>query len=119
MDAAVRTAGVYNCHADTSIEGIADVLLSNGKTNDTGYTKSQCEAECASKATCASFVYGSHGGSTTYCELWSKTTGTSVNSGTAFCTKPLTGANAPIRAAVGVVGAGAAAANDPLLAGLA
>ena len=77
--------GVYSCIADTTILGTADVLLSNGKTYDTGYSHGACEAECASKSACASFVYVP---ATTYCELWSKTTGSSSQSETAFCAKP-------------------------------
>ena len=81
-------AGIkYTCKAGTTIDGTADVKLSNGKTDDTGYSKNKCEQECAANAACKSLVYGSHIGSSTYCELWSKTTGTSKRDGSQHCVK--------------------------------
>lgn len=47
----------YTCTLDTSISGTADVRLSNGKTEDTGYSSSKCESECTSKGACSSFVW--------------------------------------------------------------
>ena len=77
-------AGIeYTCTPDTTIRGVADVKLSNGKTDDTGYSKNECEQECAANAGCKSFVYKE---STTYCEMWSKTTGTS-KTGSQHCVK--------------------------------
>ena len=60
----------YRVMAGKAIDGLADVLLSNGKANSQGYSILQCNAECTSKPICKSFVYAA---SITYCELWSKT----------------------------------------------
>ena len=98
---------LYTCQTDTTIYGTADVLLSNGKTEDTGYSQAQCEAECASKDACASFVYIAEA---TYCELWSKTTGTTIQSGYIFCTKSLALLAAAARPVSGA-GAGLSAAE--------
>ena len=48
----------YTCQTDTTISGTADVKLSSGKTDDTGYSKEQCEQECDANTACKSFVYG-------------------------------------------------------------
>ena len=72
----------YTCKSDTTIYGTADVKLSNGKTDDTGYSKNECEQECAANAVCKSFVYNER---QTYCEMWSKTTGTSKQDGSEQC----------------------------------
>eukprot|EP00729_Bicosta_minor_P011574 gene11574-21033_t len=42
----------YTCTTQTSISGTADVRLSNGRTEDTGYSSSKCESECTSKSGC-------------------------------------------------------------------
>lgn len=47
----------FTCKADTSISGTADVRLSNGKTEDTGFSASKCDSECTSKSACQSFVW--------------------------------------------------------------
>ena len=64
----------YTCKSGTTIFGKADIELSNGKPAGTGYSKEECEQECAANAACKSFVYVA---SKTHCEMWSKTTGTS------------------------------------------
>ena len=64
--------------------GVADVKLSNGKSQSTGYSKNECEQECAANAACESFVYTT---SETYCEMWSKTTGAESYTGTQHCVK--------------------------------
>ena len=52
-----NTNSEYTCKYDATIRGTADVRLSNGKTEDTGYSSSQCDSECASKSSCKSFVF--------------------------------------------------------------
>ena len=47
----------FTCKVDTSISGTADVKLSNGKTEDTGFSASKCDSECTSKSACQSFVW--------------------------------------------------------------
>lgn len=47
----------FTCKVDTSISGTADVRLSNGKTEDTGFSASKCDSECTSKSACQSFVW--------------------------------------------------------------
>ena len=74
----------YTCKADTTIRGTADVKLSNGKTDDTGYSQERCEQECDANAACKSFVYVR---SQTYCEMWAKITGTSEATGMQLCVK--------------------------------
>ena len=59
-DAANETATLttrYTCTTDTSIKGTADVRLSNGKTDDLGYSSRKCASECTSKPSCKSFVW--------------------------------------------------------------
>lgn len=72
----------FDCSPDTTIWGTADVKLSNGKTDDTGFSSSECEYECSSKSGCKSYVFKSSNG---YCELWSKTSPTSTWSGANHC----------------------------------
>jgi len=80
----------YTCTPDTIIRGTADVKLSNGKTDDTGYSQEQCQQECDASANyaCKSIVYGAregaHGGAG-YCEMWSKAAGTSGKTGYRHC----------------------------------
>lgn len=47
----------YTCTLETTISGTADVRLSNGKTEDIGYSSSKCESECTSKSACKSFIW--------------------------------------------------------------
>lgn len=47
----------YVCNYDTSVSGTADILLSNGKTDDTGYSSKSCDVECSSNSACKSFVF--------------------------------------------------------------
>lgn len=47
----------YVCNYDTSVGGTADILLSNGKTDDTGYSSKSCDVECSSNSACKSFVF--------------------------------------------------------------
>ena len=75
------------CKPDTSILGTADIKLSNGETDGTGYSLNECEYECASNRYCESFVYSTVRFASGYCELWSKTTGTSKVDGTMHCVK--------------------------------
>ena len=51
--------GMFACSSGQGIVGTADVRLANSKTEDTGMTLDQCKSECASKSSCASFVFGS------------------------------------------------------------
>lgn len=62
------SSGSFMCSANSTVYGDADVLLSNGNMSDAGMTFDQCKTECASKPSCASFVYVQQ---ETYCELWS------------------------------------------------
>ena len=80
----------YVCQADTVITGTADVKLSNGKTDDTGYSQEKCQQECDANDACKSYVYvKSHNG---HCEMWSRTTGASkTDTGGVHCTKQTTG----------------------------
>lgn len=50
-------SSAYSCKSDTTIFGTADVRLSNGLTDDTGYSWAQCDKECTDKSACQSFVY--------------------------------------------------------------
>jgi hypothetical protein len=58
----------FVCTPAQWIEGVADLLLSNNKTADTGFTRASCEDECMTKDVCQSFVFKAADG---YCELWS------------------------------------------------
>ena len=75
----------YTCNPDTTILGTADVKLSNGKTEDRGYSISKCEHECSANAACKGFVLRGLDGS---CKMWSRTTGTSKVGGMRHCVKP-------------------------------
>ena len=47
----------------------ADVQLSNGKSDGSGYALAECQAECSTQAKCKSFLWTPSDGN---CELWSK-----------------------------------------------
>ena len=87
-----RHAGGYDeCPLDTTILGAADIVLSSGKRNDTGYSQTQCEAECASNPACASFAYTAH---KQECSLQPGTSGNISRTGSQprdCCFVPLTG----------------------------
>ena len=65
----INSATLYTLSAGRSISGTADVRLSNGKTQDTGFSVSKCRNECTSKRACRSFVFKRPTG---YCELWAR-----------------------------------------------
>ena len=74
----------YECTADTTVLGVADVPLASGKSEDTGFTRPACEKECSAKPTCHSLVYADSNG---YCELWSFSLSLSPQNTTTHCRK--------------------------------
>ena len=74
---------------DKTLIGEPDVRLSNGKTEDTGYSKAHCAQECDANTACKSFVYADFYFSVGFCELWDKAPDTETAfSGAQHCTKP-------------------------------
>ena len=64
--AAAREA--YRCTPNATIAVLANVRLSDGKVDSTGYTKRLCQTECDWNRACASFGFEDSVG---FCQLWS------------------------------------------------
>ena len=75
----------YSCQNGRTILGTANVRLSNGKTEDRGYSKSDCADECSTKPACASYVWIPS--QSNYCELWNRGSSSADDSGTKFCSR--------------------------------
>ena len=81
--------GHFTCSPETTMFGVADVPLSDGTMHALGFTKPDCQRQCESNHACQSFIFivndGTYKG---YCELWSKSTGTSTRTATEHCVIP-------------------------------
>ena len=51
-------ACTFDCQSGSKISGTANVLLSNGKTAEFGWSHATCQKECEDKPACKSYVYG-------------------------------------------------------------